>query len=85
MFYLLQLLVPLLLPDDLAVENHRGGAQAERCHLSQPALHKWLQVRVQLHKGGTHKQSLTLLRNIQATNYTVTLEEKGKEKKKWLK
>lgn len=83
MFYLLELLVPLLLPDDLTVENHRGGAQAERSHLSQPVLHKWLQVRVQLYKGGTHKQSMMLLRNIQATNYTVTLEEKEKKKSGW--
>lgn len=50
--YLLQLLMPFLLANDLTMENHRGGTQTERHRLSHPALHKRLQVRVQLHKGG---------------------------------
>ncbi|MEQ2264236.1 hypothetical protein XENORESO_010565, partial [Xenotaenia resolanae] len=47
-FYLLEMLVPLLFPDDLTVENHRGSAQTERCHLCQPGLHKWLQMKTYL-------------------------------------
>ncbi|TNN69939.1 hypothetical protein EYF80_019812 [Liparis tanakae] len=42
-WYLLQLLPPPLLADDLTVENHRGGGQTERRRLSRAALHKRLQ------------------------------------------
>lgn len=46
--YLLQLLVPAVLADDLAVEHHGGGEEAEQRRLSRAALHKRLQVRVHL-------------------------------------
>lgn len=48
--YLLQLLLPSLLANHPTVENHWGGAQTERHLLSHWALHKRLQVRVQLQK-----------------------------------
>lgn len=43
--------MPSLPADDLTVEDYWGGAQIERRRLSHTALHKWLQVRVQLQKG----------------------------------
>lgn len=49
--YLVQLLMPPLLADELTMENHGGGAKTER--LSYAALHKRLQVRVQLQWEGT--------------------------------
>lgn len=52
--YLLQLLMPPLLADDLTMENHGGGAQAERPVFPHAALHKRLQVRVQLRKEGAY-------------------------------
>lgn len=50
--YLLQLSMPPLLADDLTMENHRGGAQTERRVFPRAALHKRLQVRVQLQREG---------------------------------
>lgn len=49
--YLLQLLTPSLLAHHLTVENHGGGAEAERHGLPHAALHKRLQVRVELREG----------------------------------
>lgn len=40
--------MPPFLADDLTVENHRGGAETERHRFSHAALHKRLQVRVEL-------------------------------------
>lgn len=49
--YLLQLLEPSLLADELTVENHRGGAQVEGRQLRRTGLHEGLQVRVELQGG----------------------------------
>lgn len=49
--YLLQQLKPSFRTNDLTVENHGGGAQTERRRFGHVALHKRLQVRVQLQNG----------------------------------
>lgn len=52
--YLLQLLTPSVLADNLAVKHHRGREQTEHRWFPHAALHKRPQVRVQLHGGQIH-------------------------------
>lgn len=49
--YLLQLLMPLVLADNLAMKNHGGREQTEQHWFPHAALHKRPQVRVQLRVG----------------------------------